>query len=432
MNIKKTPPLTQKQILITWWPLALSWLLMSIEGPANSAIAARLANPEINLAAWGGIVLPLALIIEAPVIMLLATSTALSKDWDAYVKVRRFMMVVGATLTGLHLLIAFTPLYDLIVRNLIGVPEAIIEPGRIGLMIMLPWSWGIGYRRVQQGVMIRFGHSGAVGVGTFVRLAANGLVLLAGYFIQSIPGIVVASSAIIVGVVMEAIYAGWRVRPILRDQVRLVPRTEPLSLREFFSFYIPLALTSLIALLVQPIGSATMSRLPQALDSLAAWPVVSGLLFMLRSGGIAYKEAVVALLKDEASAKVLQRFTTRLIIASSLILVLIAATPLSQLWFGELMALPPNLVTLARRALLISPFFPAMAALNSWYQGRIMYQRRTRYITEAVVLYTLAIAAGMGAGIALNRTSGLYVAVIVFQCAWAMQIGWLWWRNRTG
>lgn len=429
------PELTLRRIAQTWWPLALSWLLMSVEGPAHSAIAARLANPEINLAAWGGIVFPLALIIEAPIIMLLPASTALSKDWDAYVKVRRFMMRMGAFLTVVHIAIAFTPLYDFIARNVIGAPEAIIEPGRIGMMIMLPWTWAIAYRRTQQGLMIRFGHTKAVGVGTLIRLSANGIVLLAGYLIHTLPGIVVASSAVAVGVIAEAIYAGLRVRPIVRHQLRLAPRAEiPLTLRAFLTFYVPLALTSLISLLVQPIGSATMSRLPRALDSLAVWPVLSGLLFVLRSGGIAYKEAVISLLDEPHAARNLRRFMMLLTAGGTLLLLLIALTPLSRLWFGDVMALSPTLLDLGRRGLIVGLFFPAIATLDSWFQGLLMHRRRTRGITEGVVLYTIVIAVGMGAGITLDRLDvpvvGAYVAIIVFQIAWALQVGWLWWRSR--
>ena len=50
---------------------------MGAEGPAIAAVVARLPNPRINLAAYGGIVFPLALIIESPIIMLLAASVAL-------------------------------------------------------------------------------------------------------------------------------------------------------------------------------------------------------------------------------------------------------------------------------------------------------------------------------------------------------------------
>jgi hypothetical protein len=128
-------------------------MLMALESPAIVTVIARLENPEINLAAYGGVVFPLALIIESPIIMLLAASTALSKDWDSYRKLHRFMMTASAILTGLHFLIAFTPLYYIIVEGIIGVPEEIVEPARIGLMIMLPWTWSIAYRRFHRGTI---------------------------------------------------------------------------------------------------------------------------------------------------------------------------------------------------------------------------------------------------------------------------------------
>ena len=67
-------------------PLAASWALMGIELPLVAAVMARFPEPDINLAAYGGIVFPLALIIEAPIIMLLAASTALSWGlWDSVI-----------------------------------------------------------------------------------------------------------------------------------------------------------------------------------------------------------------------------------------------------------------------------------------------------------------------------------------------------------
>ena len=55
-------PLNQKRILSTWWPLAASWLLITVEGPLLAAFIARTANPEINLAAWG-IAFPIVLLL---------------------------------------------------------------------------------------------------------------------------------------------------------------------------------------------------------------------------------------------------------------------------------------------------------------------------------------------------------------------------------
>ncbi len=209
-----------KHIIRTWWPLATSWLLMGAELPALSAIIARLQNPEVNLAAYGGIVMPIAMIIEAPILQLLAASTTLSKDWQSYHKVRCFMMVAGGKLTFIHILIAFTPIYYFIAEKMIGAPREIIQPARIGLMIMTPWTWAIAYLRFNQGVLIRFGHSRAIGVGTSIRLIVDLFVLIMGYKNGTLPGILVATGAVSLGVISEALFISIVVRPVLRQELK--------------------------------------------------------------------------------------------------------------------------------------------------------------------------------------------------------------------
>lgn len=437
-NVSLSPELPESQaqltlgeIFKTWWPLALSWLLMSVEGPAQSAVAARLANPEINLAAWGGIVFPISLIVEAPIIMLLPAATALVRDWDAYLYLRRFMLWAGVILTALHILVAFTPLYYIVARVIFGAPESIIEPARWGLMLMTPWSWSIAYRRFNQGVMIRFGHSRAVGTGTIVRLVALSSVLALGYWIHTIPGIIVSASAIATGVICEAIYAGLRVRPVLRNQVRVAPRSaESLTLRRFLDFYIPLALTSLLLLLVQPIGSAALSRMPEALPSLAVWPVITGLIFIMRSFGVAYNEVVVALLDAPNSKPGLLRFTQILAVCTTLLILVFTFTPLSHLWFSQISALPPQLSQLAERGLWFAFLLPAVNVLQSWYQGNLMHSKATRGITESVVLYMGVTFVVHFAGVLSGRFTGLYVGLLALSLSMLAQVIWLWYRAR--
>jgi hypothetical protein len=432
MGSKTTPPsLSLKDILHTWWPLAASWLLMGLELPALSAIVARLAEPEINLAAYGGVVFPLALIIEAPIVMLLAASTALSKDWSSYRKLYIFMMITSALLTGIHIYTAFTPFYYTVVKEWIHAPEEIIEPARIGLMIMTPWTWSIAYRRFQQGALIRFGHSRAVGVGTAIRLGADMLVLSIGYLVHTIPGIVVATSAVTVGVVSEAVYAGLRIRPVLQNQIKKAPSVEPpLTAWGFALFYIPLMLTSFLTLLVQPIGSAALSRMPQALESLAVWPVVTGLIFMLRSLGIAFNEVVVALLDEPLSTASLQRFVGILALGTTMMLLAVTATPLAGIWFKRVSALSPYLAQLARLGLWIALPIPALNALQSWYQGAILNSHRTRGITESIILFLGTVILVLNEGISKGYSIGLFIGLLAFAFGMLNQTLWLWLRSR--
>jgi hypothetical protein len=403
---------------------------MSVEIPAISAVIARLTDPEINLAAYGGVVFPLALIIEAPVIMLLAGSTALSKHRQAYNLIWQFMMISGAVLTILHILVAFTPLYYTVVEGIIGVPQEIVEPARIGLMLMTPWTWAIAYRRFQQGVMIRFGHSGAVGVGTIVRLLTGGFVLLVGFQLKTIPGVAVGAAAQALGVISEAVYAGWRIRPVLQGELRQAQIDTPLTWQAFFNFYIPLAMTSLILLLWQPVGSAALSRMPAALSSLAVWPVLSGLSFLVRSFGIAFNEVVVSLLDRQRSLLSLKRFSTWLALGTSGLHLLVVVTPLSLLYFANLSALPEPLVEIARVGFLLALPLPALSVYQNWFQGVILFGKHTRGIPESVVVFFGTILLVMGAGVVWGQIIGLYVAVIGLVLGTLAQVIWLWVRSR--
>ena len=346
-------PLTLPMIFVTWWPLAASWLFMSVEQPLVGAFIARLENPTVNLAALGGIVFPLSLLIEAPIIMLLAASTALSRTQGSYRFIYRFMMFAGLSLTALHALLAFTPLYDLVIVGLLNPPPEVVQPARWGLMIMLPFTWSIAYRRFHQGLLIRNGRSLTVSVGTVIRLCALLLGCGVGLLLDA-PGIVVGTMGVATGVVAEAVFIGVRVRSIVRYGLpeKAANEPEPLTWPSFGRFYTPLALTSLLLLFVQPLGSAALSRMPLALESLAAWPVLAAFIFLFRGMGMAYNEVVVASLETPGAWRKLRRFALLLSFFMSALLLLVALTPLARGYFGTLLGLTPELVALSSSGLL--------------------------------------------------------------------------------
>jgi hypothetical protein len=343
-----------------------------------------------------------------------------------------YMLGSGAALTALHIFVAFTPFYYTVVGGLIGAPEEIIEPARIGLMIMTPWTWSIAYRRFNQGILIRFGHSGTIGIGTGIRLGVDAIVLITGLIVHDIPGIIVATSAVAAGVVAEALYVGVRVQPVLRTKLKPAPVVEPaLTYRAFAKFYTPLALTSLMMLMVQPLGSAALSRMPRALDSLAVWPVVSGLIFMLRSMGVAFNEVVVARLDDPLSSRSLRRFANLLTGLSTLLLLIFVTTPLANWWLQDITALDPALVRLARNGLWIGLLLPGLTTFQSWYQGVILNTRKTRAIPEAVFVFMIITSAVLAIGVFWQKIIGLYVSLGAFVLGSLIQTVWLWYRSRS-
>ena len=404
---------------------------MAAELPLFTFTVARMPEAEVNLAAYGALVFPIALAIEAPIMMLLAASTALCSDWASYVKVRRFMVAMAAGLTLLHVLVAFTPVFDFIALRVIGAPPEVLEPGRLGLRIMTPWTAAIAYRRFLQGVMIRFDRARAVGAGTLVRLCTNVLVLSLGFHFGHLPGIAVGASALACGVISEALFAHACVKPILRERLRPAPPApHPLTRAAFVRFYAPLALTPLVTLLAQPIGATAMSRMPDARASLATWPALHGLVFLVRGAGLAYNEVVVSLIAEPRALAALRRFTIVLAGATIALLAAITFTPLSALWFRGWCGLQPHLAQLGDGAMVFALLLPALNFVQSYYQGALVQRRRTRGVTEAVAISLGVTTAGLALCVAGSSFSGLNAVAAMLTLGNAAQAAWLWLRSR--
>ena len=358
---------------------------MGAEMPLVGAAIARLEDPEWQLYALGGVVYPLCLVVEAPVIMLLAAGTALGKDRQGYDLLWRFAHGSGLLLTLLHAAFAFTPLLDWLAVDLLDAKPPALDAARLGMQWMLPWTWAIAARRFAQGVAIRQGQSHVVAQGTVLRLMVNGGVLLVGVWYPWGPGIAVGCAAISAGVLAEAVFATWAARPVIR---RLPDcEGEPLSWDGFLRFYIPLACTPLVTLLIQPIGSAAMNRMPEPKLSLAAWPVVYGLVFLTRSAGFAFNEVVVALIQQEGGRAALRRFAFGLAFTTMAVLACVAFTPAAGLYFDVFTKLEGPLRDLAVSAVGLAILMPGYAVLQNYYQGALVAYRASLPVSVSVVLY---------------------------------------------
>jgi hypothetical protein len=407
-------------------------MLMGVEMPMFTAIVARMADPEVQLAAYGSLVLPLSLLVEAPIIMLLAASTALAKDWRDYKKLRRFSIVAACVLTAVHAAIAFTPIYDLLAVHIIDVPPPVVEPGRLGLQIMTPWTGAIALRRFQQGILVRFERSGAIGWGTAVRLLVNAGVLGAGYAYGGLSGIAVGSLGLAAGVIAEAVFIGIYVQPVLREHLKPKPAVgEPLTRGAFIRFYIPLALTPALALAVQPVAAGAISRMPDAMTSLAAWPAVMGIVFVLRSVGFAYNEVVVALIGRPEGPRALKIFAGLIAAVTTVVLFAVVATPLSQAVFGGLLGLDPELVRISRIALAFAGLMPAYTVTLHLFQGILVYTRRTRGVIEATGLYLAIVTTVLTIGAAWDAFPGIYYAFVSLTIGALVQTAWMGRRSRA-
>ena len=370
--------------------------MMAAEGPFLAAMIARMPGPEFNLGAYG-VAFALAILIEAPVIMLMSAATSLVKDRISYLKMRNFSrgLILGTTLL---LLIVLVPgVYRWLTETLLQLPTEVADLTYGALWFFLPWPSAIGYRRFLQGVLIRAGKTRLVAMGTLIRLFAMTVAALLGYLLLDIPGAWIGGLALGTGVTVEAIAARFMaaetVRELLAEETDSGYTARTVTYRAIATFYLPLALTSMIGLTIQPLLTFFMGRSVAPVESLAVYPVVHSLSFFFRSMGFAYQDAAIALIGEQFEHyRELRRFCFTLGAVATAGLALVAFTPLFQLWFITLSGLTPELTSFALIPARIIVPLPFLSVLLSFQRAILVEGRRTQHITWASVIEVTAVA----------------------------------------
>ncbi len=396
-----------------WLPLQATWLMMAVEGPFLAAVIARQDEPVVNLAAYG-VAFALAIIVEAPVIMMLSAATALVDGRPGYLALRRFARVLNAGITAVMLLLLVTPAMAWLLTGLLDLDPRVAGLTRAALWLLLPWPAAIGHRRFHQGVLIRAGMTRRVAWGTAVRLASMAATAVAAV-IAGLDGASVGALAMTGGVCAEAVAVRLMAR---RAIAGLADRSAPgsdHSWRGIAAFYWPLALTSTISLAVQPVVTFFMGHARAPLESLAVLPVVNALVFLFRTPGLAFQETAIAQLGDGRDRlRALLRFAALLAMMASGGLALLAWTPLAGVWLERVSGLEPALAAYAVPALRVLAVMPALSVLLNLERALLVHGRRTPPITTASTLEILGIAVVLAIGTGPLDMVGVTAAAVAF------------------
>jgi len=360
--------------------------MMSVEGPFLSALIARLDEPKYNLAAYG-VAFALALIIEAPVIMMMSASTALVKDSHSFHKLRKFTFLLSGGLTLLMLILAIPFNFYYITEDLIGLPIKVAELTHIATIILLPWPGAIGYRRFCQGILIRNNMTRRVAYGTIIRLTTMLLTATALFTLTKVPGVVVGAIALSMAVVAEAIASRLMTAGIISKISKIPSLNGNMTYKEIFNFYYPLALTSLLSMGVQPLVTFFVGKSVMALESLAVLPVVTSFVFIFRAFGLSYQEVIIAKMdKEEFNFIPLRNYALILAGSLSFVLFIIAFSPLSGFWFGNVSGLSDALSEFSKIPLQIMAIIPALTVWISFQRAMLVNVKNTKLITTGTAI----------------------------------------------
>jgi len=402
------PDLTPGLILRVFLPLSLSDVIMILSGPILTMGLARLAAPATSLAAYS-VAQNVAILLESPVIMLLHASTALTRHKGLYRPLFRFMVLANLALTAAYLAVAFTPVYDLLFRDVLGQPAAVVAAARPAFQLMLLWPAAIGWRRFYQGVLINRRQSGRIAVAGLARLASLAAVTFAGVVLQA-PGAVLAGLALVISVVVEAVVVTLfaRPRPAWVSEVSAggavsggevaeeaglegrepPPAWLPRTVGRIAAWYWPLAMTQVLVWTVRPFINGGIARTVSPEIGLAAWPVAWATITMIANSVRAVQQLTLSLLDGPAHYLMLRRFVWATGLAASGVLALLAFTPLGTGYMEWVLGLRGGLSELARAALpalQLGVALPILVAHQNWLQGLLIRAGQPRWVNGAAI-----------------------------------------------
>lgn len=388
-----TEQLTYGKIFRFWLPLAITWLLMAVEGPFLAAVIARMSAEQLNLAAYG-VAYAFALVAESPVIMLMSAGTALCRDRDSYRRLRNFSLLLCLAVSLLFALFLLPMIFLPLAQKLLGLPLEIAELTHSALLCLLPWPAAIGIRRFYQGVLIAGHQTRRVALATASRVLTMAACALLLYQLQLLDGALIGALALSTGVTIEALLTRYLARHAISKVLQTSPSeaSTPMSYKAIWDYYLPLALTPFIGLSIHPLVTFFLGKGRFAIESLAVMPVIYGLTFIFRALGLSYQEVAIALIgENSANYRKVRNFAIGLGFCTSLCLSLIAFTPLAEVWFHDLSGLDQALSRFAVLPLQIMAIFPALTVLICFQRSILIHARQTRPISIATALEALGI-----------------------------------------
>lgn len=372
----------------TWLPLALNWLMMALEGPILVGLVGRLADPTTNLATFS-IAFSVALIVEAPVMMLLSTSAALGSDRSRYEKLWRFASALALPLSGLMAIIGIPPVFQTINAHLWHLPSDMAARVAGAVWLLIPWPAAIAYRRLWQGILIRAGRARLVAWGTVLRLVGMGIGAGMASLLTEWSGAWIAACALSSGVLTEMLAVRLWAAPTLHALPAI--RDKVLSYKQIGAFYLPLLLTSLLNVALTPLLTLLIAHGRDPILSLAAYSPTTNTVFLFSCVGVAYQEVVIVLYGTRVGQGLLS-FAHRIALGTVSGLALLTLPGAYEIWFGRVFALPEALQSLAHTALLCALPLPGLIVYLAYLKGRFIHAHHTRLNLLAAVIELTAVA----------------------------------------
>jgi progressive ankylosis protein len=386
-------PVSLRRLFMFFIPMGLSVVLINLSHVIINGTLARSSNEEIILAGYA-LGMSMLAVAERPAVLLRQTCSALVRDRVSFHAVRKVGFCVFSATLVFGGLIAYTPVGHWIFGVAFGAGPA-VEREAIhvfyALMFLTVFS---GLRCLYQGVIIYKMRTRWLTIGMVFRLA--GMFILSQYFLYvGVDSALQGSIIFLFGMMIEAFISWLESRRLLAAMPEKADDCAVTAPKQVLGFYSPLLYSSLIVVWAMPILNVllgTTERPTLAVASLA----LAGSLMNLMLGFFTYFHQI-ALLFVKTNPEQVRRFTLMLGFIPTLLMLLMAFTPVGSWMFYYVLDVEGELLQASIHALRgFLPFvlvFPWLDTLNGIVMAhgetKLMFKSQT---TNAVVSTLLVIA----------------------------------------
>jgi hypothetical protein len=380
-----------------YWPLALTGLAMVLSIQFQNATLARYPDATREIA-----ILALALSVEGffrAGLQFIAQLTNVFARSPANTRTTfRFVCTISTIIMLMPLAIATLPFGAVALRTIFNIDAVLVEQVReymTYLSLLIPLS---ALRFYYNGLLIQAQLTGWVTILNVLYLSTIITGLIIGFTVGGKP-VQVLVGAEAVAVIVHLITLKFA--HALRYTPPAIVETETVTWNALIRFFLPVSTTGVMFALSRPILYAFVARTPEGIVSIAAMRVAFDFTMMFQQAANQFRNFFITFGLDDLRRK--QMFMIIIGSGITLIMVLFAFTPLSNLLWRDLMAIPEAVRSRSTEVLMVMCLMPAVIVYRNYFHGRMMVQKRT---------------SGMAYG-AMLRVVGIYiVAQLLFSAGW--------------
>ena len=367
-------------------PLAATSLLLTATNPILAAALARSVDPVTALAGYS-VSFAVCGVLYAPLFVMQQVAAARLLAEASFSPVKRFAYLIGAVMSLVGALIAYTAAGDVVFARVVGVgPEVLAEALRA-----MQWLWPVPFLTA-----VRAAHQGRLVAGhrTVPIAAATGgrtgvLAVVAFALLTTGGGAWLGAAAFTAGLVLETLVVMWSRTPGLQLERENCEADKENVAR----FSAPLMLNVLLWWATPLIINAVLARTADPDPALAAFGVVEAMAWFIAAPVGQLQHASIALVDCSETHRRVRKWGAMVAFSMTAVLLVLSIPAVREPVLRYVFALDAGLVGLAGAALPIAAAYPLLYGIRQYYQGLFVRSGRTGVVGAGAVLRVTSIVA---------------------------------------